>query len=186
MKYQDRDLQEKDVYQTGSTTPPKTHNELTTLLLIAVIFLAGIVSILSILNIRLFSALAAKNDSTVPMALHDGEVFKENASPVEVTGSADEALCIGIDGEPVSELCQNYYDLPAGLYITRVSPGSSAEAAGVEVGDILISLNGISITSDDVLHNTLQRYQAGQQVKVVIYREDAAFYIPLAVEEAAE
>ena len=44
----------QNVYQTGSTRPPKNHRTVVALLLVAVIFLGGIVSALSLLNIRLF------------------------------------------------------------------------------------------------------------------------------------
>ena len=45
---------EQNVYQTGSTHPPKNHRTTVALLLVAVIFLGGIVSALSLLNIHLF------------------------------------------------------------------------------------------------------------------------------------
>ena len=45
---------EQDYYQTGSTRPPKNNRGLIAVLLVVIIFLGGIVSALSLLNIRLF------------------------------------------------------------------------------------------------------------------------------------
>ena len=45
------------VYGTGCTEPPKNHQAIIALLLIAVIFLGGISTALSVLNIRLFQQL---------------------------------------------------------------------------------------------------------------------------------
>ena len=46
---------DQGTYQTGSTQPPKNRGGLMAVLLILVIFLAGLTSVLGIMNIRLFS-----------------------------------------------------------------------------------------------------------------------------------
>jgi len=51
-------------YGTGPTEPPKQRNEATALLLILVIFLFGIITVLGILNIRLFQELKLKRQET--------------------------------------------------------------------------------------------------------------------------
>ena len=53
----DDDSWDDSVWQTGSTEPPKSRGGLVALLLILVIFLCGIVTLLGILNIRLFQKL---------------------------------------------------------------------------------------------------------------------------------
>jgi len=51
-------------YGTGPTQPPKEHNGLMALMLILVIFLFGIITVLGILNIRLFQELKMKKQET--------------------------------------------------------------------------------------------------------------------------
>ena len=51
------------VYGTGSTQPPKSHRALLALLLVIIIFLGGIATALSILNIRLFHELHQREDA---------------------------------------------------------------------------------------------------------------------------
>ena len=62
---------ERGVYQTGSTQPPKRRGALTAVLLVAVIFLAGIAGILGVWNIRLFAALQEKTGSDISLSLQD-------------------------------------------------------------------------------------------------------------------
>lgn len=45
------------IYETGRTKPPKSHGGLIAVLLVIVIFLVGLVSALSVLNVKLFQQL---------------------------------------------------------------------------------------------------------------------------------
>ena len=45
------------IYGTGRTRPPKNHGGIIAVLLVIVIFLGGLVSVLGILNVRLFTQL---------------------------------------------------------------------------------------------------------------------------------
>ena len=55
------DTWEQDTYRTGRTNPPKRHNSIVAVLLIAEILLCGLVSILGSLNIHLFHQLSDTN-----------------------------------------------------------------------------------------------------------------------------
>ena len=59
-KYNQTDPWDEQMYGTGNTMPPKSHGGLIALLLMLVIFLSGIISVLSFLNIRLFQELKLK------------------------------------------------------------------------------------------------------------------------------
>ena len=56
------------VYGTGRTQPPKNHGGPFALLLILVIFLLGIVTLLSILNVRLFQQLSQKEEQDLSIS----------------------------------------------------------------------------------------------------------------------
>ena len=51
---------EQDSYKTGSTKPPKNRGGLVAGLLVAVILLAGVCSILGLMNVQLFRMLQAE------------------------------------------------------------------------------------------------------------------------------
>lgn len=88
---------------------------------------------------------------------------------------------LGIQWESVPELHQNYYELPAGLYITQAD-----EANGLSVGDILISLNGRKVTSEKELLSALNRCQVGDVVELELYRDGQRSSITITVAEAKE
>ena len=77
---------------------------------------------------------------------------------------------LGITGESLSSFYQHYYLLPAGLYITHVAPDSPAALAGIQEGDILLSLDDTAITSQDTLERVLFAHQVGDSVTVTVYR----------------
>ena len=91
---------------------------------------------------------------------------------------------LGIVGEGVSTFYQLYYRLPQGLYITEVLEGSSAADAGLAVGDILISIDGIPITTMSVLKTTLYSYAPGDQIRAIVYRNYRQYEVNLIVGEA--
>lgn len=91
---------------------------------------------------------------------------------------------LGISGEGLSLFYQRYYRLPAGLYISEVAQSSSAAAAGLAQGDILISIDGVRVYSQSDLDTLLYSYAAGDKVTVVIYRGGYTMQAPVILEEA--
>ena len=90
---------------------------------------------------------------------------------------------IGLEGEAVSRFYQNYYHMPAGLYITHVDTGSDAHEKGIEYGHILISINNQRITDMDSLNTVLYAHDAGDTVNVVIYRSGKQYSLTLTLHE---
>lgn len=91
---------------------------------------------------------------------------------------------LGIEGETISSFYQFYYRLPKGLFITAVTPESSADKAGLEAGDILVSLDNVSITSSHVLETVLYGYVPGDTIQAVVYRSGKQYSVTLTVGEA--
>ncbi len=55
--------------------------------------------------------------------------------------------------------------------VSRVSPGSSAEKAGVHEGDVIISLNEKAIKNASTLRNTVGLLPIGQKIELEIIRD---------------
>jgi len=72
-------------------------------------------------------------------------------------------------------------DRADGLAVTKVFPGSPAEAAGIRVGDVLESLNGVAINHDneDALAKARKDWKPGQQVTYTLKRNGAGQTINL-------
>jgi len=91
---------------------------------------------------------------------------------------------LGITCESISDLYHFYYRIPKGLYITEVTPGGSADQAGIAAGDILISIDGVSTSSPDDLKTRLYNYNPGDTLEAVIYRSNKQYIVTLTVGEA--
>ncbi len=91
---------------------------------------------------------------------------------------------LGITGESISLFYQRYYRLPAGLFVTDIAPGSNVEKAGLEVGDVLISVDGNKVYSQNDLDTLLYQYSAGDVVTLVIYRGGRTMQADIPLEEA--
>jgi len=63
-------------------------------------------------------------------------------------------------------------DNPDGYEVTKVIPGSPAEAAGIQAGDILAALNGVPINkdNDEALMKARKEWKPGQTVTYTIKR----------------
>ena len=59
---------------------------------------------------------------------------------------------------------------PAGVYVSEVTKGGPAEAAGLKEGDIITAIDGISVTSSSQLINYLQYYAAGETIDFSVSR----------------
>lgn len=94
--------------------------------------------------------------------------------------SEDERGMIGITGISVSDAFSQQIDMPAGVYVTEITPGGGAEKAGMTKGSIITGINGSSVDSMDALQAQLQYYAKGETVTLTIqipqtngeYKED--------------
>ncbi len=82
--------------------------------------------------------------------------------------SEDEASYFGIAGVDVASDVSQQYDMPAGVYVTRVVSGSGASKAGIKKGDIIVSFNGKSVSSMDEISEAMTYLKAGTTVEVVV------------------
>ena len=86
------DSWDSGVYGTGPAEPPKCRNGLIALLLVMIIFLCGIITVLGILNIRLFSQLKVKQ-SEQELAMSFSQLTPaETAAAAAAEAAAEEAL----------------------------------------------------------------------------------------------
>lgn len=90
--------------------------------------------------------------------------------------SEDQQAYLGIRGTDVSEEISQYYNMPSGIYIGKVTKDSPAGKAGIKTGDIIVKFNGNETTTMDGLQERLGRCKAGDTVEVVVKRADNGEY----------
>ena len=61
--------------------------------------------------------------------------------------------------------------IPNGIYVTNITKGSSAEKAGMKVGDIIVSIDGIEINKMTDLRTYIYTKKAGDEISVFLNRK---------------
>lgn len=90
---------------------------------------------------------------------------------------------LGMTLTEVNSLYQYYYSVPAGLYVSEVREGSSAQQAGLQVKDILVSVDGKRVRTEDDLQKLLYTYHVDDTVDIVIFRSGKHLKFQLKLEE---
>ncbi len=149
-------------YRTGETRPRKSSRGLIAFLLICVIFLCGVVSVLGLLNIHLLSQLQISGGES-PLSFGEGDL-----SPA--TPEGDSLTVAGITVQELSEIHQQVYDLPAGLFVVN-----APEGIPVEPGDVLTAFDGAAVTTLEELNTLLTQTKTGEQVWFTFHRQGQTF-----------
>ena len=92
---------------------------------------------------------------------------------------------LGLSGESITKFDRYYFHIPEGLYLSQVDEHSDAYLQGIAPGDILISLNGQIITTQQQLDVLVNGCVIGDQLTAVIYRNGREETISLTVTEFA-
>lgn len=97
---------------------------------------------------------------------------------------------LGVQAMDITPELRTHYGVPEGhgLLIAKVVEGSPAEAAGLQVGDVLTSLDGEALTSHGELLSRLLAKDEGDSVEVEAYRDGRrlTFTATLAKAEGAQ
>ena len=91
-------------------------------------------------------------------------------------GSVQRAI-LGVRIRDVDPNLAERLDLPSvdGVYITDITPGSSAASAGLRSEDVIVAINDRQTRSTAELQEQIARYRPGDRVDVSIYREGRRF-----------
>lgn len=84
--------------------------------------------------------------------------------------SDDEKAYLGIVGQSVPDSYQTRFGWPAGVYVSSVVDESPAQLAGLREGDIITSIDGVMLTSQEELADYLARCSVGDTVELAISR----------------
>ena len=95
-------------------------------------------------------------------------------------GSVQRAY-LGVLPQAVDQTMADYYgmDLPRGVLIAQVNPDTPAEEAGLENGDIILSVDGDEIKNPSMLRNVISLSEVGQTVDLAIVRDGKEKHVPV-------
>ena len=105
----------------------------------------------------------------------------EEQSPSEPAQMTEPSLNLGITYLPVAPGLAVYYGLEvgSGALVTEVIPHSSADKAGVKVGDVILSFNGTRLEEEVPLLGMMRACPAGNRIALEIWREKSVSIIEL-------
>ena len=90
---------------------------------------------------------------------------------------------MGIKAADLTTEAIQMYNMPAGAFLTEVTPGGAADKAGIKKGDIVVKLDGQKVSGKNDLVDKLQYYESGETVEVVIARANNGEYKEETVED---
>lgn len=89
-----------------------------------------------------------------------------------------QAPYLGVIGQEVSE-SMTAQGLPSGIYVMNVVTDSPAYNAGIQSGDVIVGINGASITSMKEYQSAVDGMEVGQQATVSVERNGREQYAQL-------
>jgi serine protease Do len=89
---------------------------------------------------------------------------------------------LGFTCETVSTFHQIYSHLPAGVYVTAITPGGAAQRAGILPGDIILSISGVRITDAGDLEDLLFYCQPQDRLRITLFRDGKQYLAELTVD----
>jgi serine protease Do len=89
-------------------------------------------------------------------------------------GSIDRNFEIGMRIQTIDEGIAKYYHLNStkGVIVTKIYPNTPAEKGGIEVGDIILEVEGFRINNESSMFSVFHEFRAGQTINVKIIREE--------------
>jgi len=83
----------------------------------------------------------------------------------------------------VTESTAQMYGMSVGVYVNQVEPGSAADRAGLQRGDIITAIGSNKITSTSALQSVLKKYQAGQTESLTVDRSGQTIQLEITFDE---
>lgn len=110
--------------------------------------------------------------------ISDAKPIIENlmTKKTKVKVSDDSRGILGITGVNVEKEYSEVYGMPVGVYVSSVTEGTGADAAGLVRGDVIVALDGEEVSSMDDLKRALEYYSAGTTVELTIMQGSPTGY----------
>jgi serine protease Do len=97
---------------------------------------------------------------------------------------------LGASSQPLTPKLSTRLGIKAdgGARVTRIYPGTKAEAAGLQVGDVILALDGTPVSArrpedTDVLARQIRQYRTGTAAKFSVWREGTTRELEVVLEE---
>jgi serine protease Do len=78
---------------------------------------------------------------------------------------------IGIYTQDVDQAMADQYNLPIGVYVAQIEPGSPAEDSGLREGDVIVAANGQEALTTDAINQIKNKLEPGDAITLTVVRD---------------
>jgi S1-C subfamily serine protease len=105
-----------------------------------------------------------------PLVAADGTVVGMNTAII--SDAQNVGFAIAIDSvEPLIEAIEvGGLDADEGAFVVAVSPGTAADDAGIQEGDVIVAVAGETVDTSDEVRDAIRAHRAGDEVTVTVLR----------------
>ncbi len=109
---------------------------------------------------------------------------KKTLNELKANGFVNRNFWSGISIHPIDNAIAKYYKLKStfGVIITKVDPRSPASKSGLEVGDVILEVNGIKINDDKTILYIFHQARTNDVLKLKVLRDNQNIYKNLKLE----
>lgn len=93
-----------------------------------------------------------------------------NKEPKEKVDDDDKGYMGITSAVSIDSSVSEMYNIPEGAYLKGIAEGSPADEAGVQIGDVVVAVDGEEIESYDELREEMSYYSAGDTVTITVER----------------
>ena len=113
-------------------------------------------------------------------------VVKESVETFQETGRFERAR-LGVRYQMISKEAAVLNEVPQGAYVVQVAEGGPADTAGIQRGDIIISVDGEKVSeAKGGLAGVINKKRVGDRVRVEIWREGEEVSVEVRLETLEE
>ena len=111
-------------------------------------------------------------------------IVKQLISDFTASGGKISRPFMGVRYTHISKDVALLNEVPQGELVRQVVSGSSADSAGIEVGDIIVEFEGQTLDSENALSQAIRSKKVGDQVAIKIFRDGETSDLSLKLGEA--
>ena len=125
------------------------------------------------MNTLIFTAGGASGSIGLGFAIPINKV-KSIIEELKEKGKVDRDFEIGMRIQSIDEGIARYYrlDNTKGVIVTKVYPNTPALKAGIEVGDIILEIEGYRINNENTIFSVFHEFRTGQTITLKIIRDE--------------
>jgi len=123
-----------------------------------------------------------KIEVTATMGERPGEKKVKAAQPEETKGPTSQKLGLGIQTLTPDIAQQLGYGNDKGVVVTEVTPGSPADDAELQRGDLIKEVNRVPVRTAQDFEKAVHGAKSGDSLALLVRRDKATFFVPLKIQ----